>query len=262
MKKELCQEVVKVLWYHKALGIDGYPTSQDVNRFLERRLHVTMPPKIVYSGEDTPRRESKKESSGIVEKDSALDTASLADLYQEIEKCQRCAIGEKGLVSKIPGKPGEIKLMVIGDWPRCISQTDAVFFGEEEDKMLEKMFKAIELADEEVCVANVMRCMLCLDIQPQAEHISTCAVFLKKQIEIVKPAMLCAMGNVPARVLYNTGVALSRMRGRFYPYACGNYTIPLMVTYHPSYLLKNPEMKRATWADLQLVQKKLGELQK
>ncbi len=260
MKKELCQEVIAVLRYHKALGIQGYPASEDVNRFVARDLHLALPANILSRVADTPPRKSKKKSSGNAEKNFAVDTVSLAELYQEIETCRQCNIGEQGSVSLVAGKPGEIKLMVIGDWPHHSSVTGSVFFGEEEDVMLKKMFKAIQLENNEVCIANVVRCMPRRDIEPRAEHISICAVFLKKQIELLKPAILCAMGNVAARILYNTGVALSRLRGRFYPYKCGNHTIPLMVTYHPSYLLKNPEMKRATWADLQLVQKKLREL--
>ncbi len=152
--------------------------------------------------------------------------------------------------------------MVIGDWPRFTSQTDSVLFGKKEDVMLKNMFKAIQLDDNEVCVANVIRCMPHQDIQSKDEFISNCVMFLKEQIEFLKPVVLCAMGDTAAKVLSNTRAPVSRMRGHFHPYTCGNHTIPLMVTYHPSYLLKNPEMKHATWADLQLVQKKLRELRR
>ncbi len=261
MKRELCQEIVGLLRYHETLGIHGYPFSQDVRRFLEESRHPAMVQGVIDRAADAPACEKRRVSSESRERNIAAAAATLAKLQQEIISCQQCDIGEKGWVPVVPEKPGKVKLMVIGDWPRQVSATKDVFFGYEEDVMLAKMLKAIQLEYKDVCITNVMRCKPYQDIQPRSEHISTCAVFLKKQIEILAPVVLCAMGNVAARVLYNSGVPLSRMRGRFHHYTCGSRTFPLMVTYHPSYLLKNPEMKRATWTDLQLVQKKLRELQ-
>ena len=122
------------------------------------------------------------------------------------------------------------------------------------------MFKAIHLGEEDVFVTNVVKCAVGEERQPRAEHIGVCACHLRRQIQQLKPEMICAMGAVPTKILCDVKAPLSRLRGRLHRYVVDDtLSIPLMVTYHPSYLLANPEMKKATWVDLQLLEKKLKE---
>ena len=125
--------------------------------------------------------------------------------------------------------------------------------------MLQRMMTAIKLPWENVFVTNVIKCGVRSEEQPQAEHIDACSSYLLRQIRAVSPELICSMGVVATKSLLRLPQSLSQLRGRFHPFRVGDdCEIPLLPTYHPGYLLQNPEMKKATWHDLQLLEKRLA----
>jgi uracil-DNA glycosylase family 4 len=154
------------------------------------------------------------------------------------------------------------KLLIVGDWlevPAGSETKRESKFGEEEDQMLARMLTAINLSPHQVYVTNCIKCAVSADAQPKTEHVLRCFSHLQREIKAIKPEFICAMGVIPARCLLQKSQSLSHLRGKFHEYRVAeNWTIPLLATYHPKFLLQNPEMKKAAWADLQLLAKKMG----
>lgn len=113
------------------------------------------------------------------------------------------------------------------------------------------MLYAIALQREQVYITNVLKCRPPANRQPQITEVQSCAHFLQQQIKLIKPKLILALGKVAAHFLLNTDVALTKLRGSIYTYSISN--IPILVTYHPAYLLRNTQAKSAAYADLQLV---------
>ena len=125
--------------------------------------------------------------------------------------------------------------------------------------MLARMLTAIGLTGDEVFVTNVIKCGLAKDCQPAAEHIRICLSFLQRQIVLIQPQIVLAMGMVATKALLDRPESLSQLRGKILDFtASDGRAIPLLATFHPSYLLQNPEMKKATWTDLQILAKWLN----
>jgi DNA polymerase len=154
--------------------------------------------------------------------------------------------------------------MVVGDWLSIAGDGPATkdqLFGVQQDQMLFRMLAAMQLPVDEVFITNVIKCGLPERTQPQAAHVQACVGYLKKQIQVLRPEYICTMGMVAARAVLERSLPLSRLRGKFHDYLLGpDEKIPVLTTYHPSYLLQNPEMKQATWTDLQFLAKKMGLL--
>jgi DNA polymerase len=132
--------------------------------------------------------------------------------------------------------------------------------GEEEDaqgrpfvgpagQLLTKIIQAMGLRREEVYIANVVKCRPPANRTPKPEEVSVCKPFLLRQLRAISPKVICALGGVSAQALLESGEGISRLRGRFHRWD----GIPVMPTFHPSYLLRNPERKRAVWEDMKQV---------
>lgn len=125
--------------------------------------------------------------------------------------------------------------------------------------MVTRMMEAIQLQGDDVFVTNILKCGLPESCQPQASHLQCCLGYLRRQIAVIGPEVICSMGIIATRALLGLPQSLSQLRGRFHSYSTlDGRQIPVMPTYHPSYLLQAEEMKKETWKDLQLIQKRLA----
>jgi DNA polymerase len=250
------EQLRSALNYHETIGIRAYRKSDDIDLFLD------MSPQLFSINRGKEAKPSKAEDLGqhILEKVVSDDT--IAELCDEIITCQSCELAKKRIVPVCGYGGKKVRLFVVGSWlvvDGVLPPSESVF-GMAEDQMLEKMFKAINLSAAETYVANVIKCGIASIVQPQAIHIETCLSFLERQIAVTSPDIICTMGTVATRALLKVRQPLSQLRGTFHDYRIDeNRTIPLMPTYHPSYLLKNPEMKIPTWSDLQRIEKALME---
>jgi DNA polymerase len=107
----------------------------------------------------------------------------------------------------------------------------------------------MHLSRETVYIANIVKCRPPNNRNPAPEEVRQCLPFLKRQLNAINPHVICALGSVAARTLLETETPISRLRGRFQPF----FGIPLMPTFHPAYLLRNPEKKRDVWEDVQQI---------
>jgi uracil-DNA glycosylase len=252
---ELLADIRGVVASHLASSIVHYPASEELKSFFDLRRQRVVPVSV-----DSQADAKEQIPDKPVPQIKQCDQVRLAEITNEVEQCRSCSLSKnRSVVIAGKGGAGRIRLFIIGHWlPVTESSRSQVIFGAEEDQMLVRMLAAINLPMEEVFVTNVIKCGVGRDIQPQAEHIDACASYLQRQIIAAAPELICTMGMVAARTMLRQSQPLSKLRGRFHMYKAANgVEIPLLPTYHPGYLLQNPEMKNATWQDLQQLQKRL-----
>ncbi|HIP40848.1 MAG TPA: uracil-DNA glycosylase [Desulfocapsa sulfexigens] len=254
---QLLHDIQGVLAYHQVNSIDNFPASGDLNSFL----NTTALQKAVVKPEASVKPRQKILSKPRQESGKS-NQAALAEITDDVMRCESCSLSKQQTsVSAGNGGGSNIRLFIVGHWSSVSEQsTVQAVFGYEEDRMLERMLAAIHLSMEEVFVTNLIKCGVGPDVQPQAEHIEICLSYLQRQIAAAAPELICTMGMLATRALLKHSQPLSRLRGRFYAYpGPDGKDIPLLPTYHPGYLLQNPEMKRATWSDLQALEKRLKQ---
>lgn len=248
-----------LLQFQRGIGICAYPLTEGVRHFLN--VTDTALPRNVSARSATSSvrpRQPPRPDEGF----SA--SAVLAALRQEIEQCTLCPLASDRL-GTVPGLGAAgSTLMVVGDWSLQEQGCDpATQFGPEEDAMLRKMMEAIGLQSEEVYVTNILKCCPVAGQDPGQECRESCFSYLVREIGAVRPRLICAMGDLAVRMLVGSTEPLFRLRGRFASYRYQSADgIPVMPTFHPRYLLANPEMKKATWKDLQAIRRRLDQLGK
>ena len=175
---------------------------------------------------------------------------SLDTIAQEASQCQRCRLceGRKHVVFG-QGNP-KARLVLVGEGPGYEEDQRGLPFVGPAGRLLTKILAAIHLSRDDVYICNIIKCRPPHNRNPRPDEIAACLPFLERQIRAINPKLICALGTIAAQTLLQTDTAISRLRGVFHPYA----DISVMPTYHPAFLLRNPERKRDVWNDVQKLQ--------
>ena len=189
---------------------------------------------------------------------------SLGQIAAEVRSCGACGLC-KGRANAVPGEGAEEPLvMVIGEGPGADEDASGRPFVGRAGGLLDKMLAAIGLSRERNCfIANTVKCRPPNNRDPEPEETAACAVFLERQIRLLKPRFILCAGRIAAQTLLKTDEPVGKLRGRFAEFSLsggGGGSIPLLATYHPSALLRNEELKRPVWEDLKLLRDKIGPL--
>ena len=178
---------------------------------------------------------------------------SLAAVAKLIEVCEGCRLCG-GRTRTVPGEgPETARLVVVGDGPgKTEDETGRPFVGRA-GELLTKILEAIDLPRDQVYICNVVKCRPPDNRLPQYDEIAACVPYLYRQIELVKPKVILAMGGTAAQTLLNTKQSLGALRNQVHRFR----GIPLIVTYHPAALLRNPNWKRPTWDDVRIARRLL-----
>jgi uracil-DNA glycosylase family 4 len=178
---------------------------------------------------------------------------TVAELVAECRKCRLC----ESRAHTVPGEgPADARLVVIGEGPgRTEDATGRPFVGQAGD-LLTKILAAIDLPRERVYICNVVKCRPPENRNPEPDEIAACEPFLVKQLDLIKPRIIVALGTFAAQTLLKSKTPISRLRGVWHTYQ----GIKLMPTLHPAYLLRNPNDKRLVWQDIQAVLREMGRL--
>ena len=182
---------------------------------------------------------------------------TLESIAQKVAACTRCELSKRR-TNVVPGMgvPNPI-VLVVGEGPGAEEDAQGLPFVGPAGKLLDKMLAAISLDRNVNCyIANIVKCRPPNNRTPLPEEAGACMSFLEAQIHVLKPKMILATGRTAAQNLLKTTSPLGELRSRFFTYN----TIPLLVTYHPSALLRNESLKRPAWEDLKLFRTKLTEL--
>lgn len=178
----------------------------------------------------------------------------LSLLRNHIGNCTRCALhsGRKNIVFGV-GDP-ETKLMIVGEGPGADEDTQGEPFVGKAGQLLNLMLAAIALPRSSIYIANVVKCRPPGNRDPEATEVEACAGFLANQIAIIRPKLIMTLGKHAAHVLLQTSEPISKLRGNLKAYG----DIPVLPTFHPAFLLRNPAMKRQAWKDLKAVRTMLN----
>jgi DNA polymerase len=184
---------------------------------------------------------------------------SLAELEAVVSGCRRCEL-HHGRTRTVFGT-GDVRAhcMIIGEAPGAEEDARGEPFVGRAGQLLNAMLRAIGMSREGVYIANIIKCRPPKNRDPKPEEMASCSPYLDRQISLVEPRVILAVGRVAAQHLLGSTTAIGRMRGQsyFYEKCDGGARIPVVVTYHPAYLLRSPLEKRKSWNDLKRVRQLL-----
>jgi uracil-DNA glycosylase len=178
-------------------------------------------------------------------------TLTLEATRQVLGECTRCKLHPHRTQIVFGVGHAQADLVFVGEAPGADEDAQGEPFVGRAGQLLTRMIEAIDLRREEVYICNVLKCRPPNNRTPETDEIASCEPFLIAQLKAIKPKLICALGAIAASNLLKTKVPLGKLRGKFHDY----HGIPLLVTYHPAYLLRNPNEKKTAWQDLQLLQK-------
>ena len=205
---------------------------------------VALPPGISY---DPPTADD------LFTRDPLREAASLdavARLVADCTKCRLCA----GRNHTVPGEgPSTARLVLVGEGPgRTEDETGRPFVGRA-GELLTRILAAVDLKRDEVFICNVVKCRPPENRTPQFDEVAACSPYLFRQLELLRPALILALGGPAAQTLLNTRESLGALRSHIHRFR----GIPVIVTYHPAALLRNPNWKKPTWDDIRIARRLL-----
>jgi len=216
---------------------------------------------------DEPRKDSTAEISSVAASSRNDREAQLRIILDDIgPNCQRCKLAKLGRKQIVfgTGNP-HAELMFIGEGPGADEDAQGLPFVGRAGQLLNNMITAMGLEREQVYIANIVKCRPPGNRTPERDECDTCSPFLMRQIQVVRPKVIVALGATAAKNLLGVNDSMASMRGRFYdfspPRTSANkesFECKLAVTYHPAFLLRDPRQKKETWKDLQMVMRYLG----
>jgi uracil-DNA glycosylase len=180
--------------------------------------------------------------------------AELARLAREIAACTRCKLCERRHHT-VPGEGAlDPPILFIGEGPGADEDATGRPFVGRAGQLLDKMIAAIKLRREQVYIANIVKCRPPENRQPEPDEVKACAPFLERQIAALRPRLVCTLGLPATRALLPEVRAISAVRGREFRLG----PVPLVPTFHPAYLLRNPAAKPQAWEDLKSIARLIG----
>lgn len=219
---ELISDLKTYLEYMKGMGINSLPGAENI------------PGKAVRS-----------------------ETLTLTDVKKELENCTRCKLHRSRKTIVFGEGNAEATLMFIGEGPGYDEDVQGRPFVGKAGQLLTKIIESIHLSREEVYIANIVKCRPPQNRNPEPDEIGSCNSFLMKQIRSIRPKIICALGTFSAQTLLNTATKITALRGRVFELE-GIKVIP---TYHPAYLLRNPERKKEVWEDMKKIAEFLKQIE-
>lgn len=172
----------------------------------------------------------------------------LSALRGQVAQCQACELARTRTQTVFGVGNDQAQMLVIGEAPGADEDKQGEPFVGRAGKLLTSMLRAMGLKREDVYIANILKCRPPGNRDPRPEEVAACEGYLRQQVELIQPSIILAVGRIAAQNLLKTDAPLARMRGRTFHF--GERQIPVVVTYHPAYLLRSPLEKRKAWQDL------------
>lgn len=199
-----------------------------------------------------PRTTPKKATKNLSLK------AEWQKLQEEVETCTRCSLYKTRTKAVFGVGNTQAELMFIGEAPGAQEDKQGEPFVGRAGQLLDSMLRAIDLSRKEIYIANILKSRPPNNRDPLPEETAACTPYLIHQIALVQPKLLVALGRIAAQFLLNTTTPLSSLRGKQFTYGPAN--IPMLVLYHPAYLLRSPQNKSKAYEDLCLIRHTLQKL--
>lgn len=242
-KKQLAARVE----YYREMGIYDFYRQPVTEAVQTETIQAEEPAPVVTGGQPPSLFDSPLQV--IQDKPAALKA-----IREDIGDCTRCRLhkGRKNIVFGVGNRDADI--MFVGEGPGADEDEKGEPFVGRAGQLLNLMISAMGLKREQVYIANVVKCRPPGNRTPEKDECDTCGPFLLRQIEVIRPKVIVALGAVAAKYLLAINDSMANLRGRWYDLKGAK----LAVTYHPAYLLRDPRQKKEAWKDLQMVMKYLG----
>lgn len=229
--------------YLRAMGIDIWQAREP------RQATVEVLPESSVAPEPERTDPPRQQGEGVA-------TLDWAGLEARVAGCTLCEL-HQGRSQTVFGVGNRLAdLMIIGEAPGAEEDRQGEPFVGRAGQLLTAMLRAIRLTRQDVYIANILKCRPPNNRDPKPEEAALCSQYLKRQIELIQPRLILAVGRIAAQRLLQSNSSLARLRGQLHRYPLTN--TPLIATYHPAYLLRTPSDKGKAWQDLIFVQKTLG----
>lgn len=266
-------DIKRILEFYQALGFERLPIKIDASfkaqvaskdaryeiRDTKSEIRIQNPePRIQNQGTETANSELHIPPPALSASQSFasdLKEAELKALRDEVSACRRCTLakGRKNIVFG-EGLP-DADIMFIGEAPGREEDMEGKPFVGEAGELLTRLIEKVGLKRKEVYIGNIVKCRPPANRDPLEDEIKACLPFIERQIEIIIPKAIIALGSIASHALTGTKIPITKLRGNFYEYK----GIPLMPTFHPAYLLRNPDLQER-WRIRQDVEKVLCRL--
>lgn len=238
-------EIRTHLEYQQALGVRTIEMSEVSFVSAQKTFAPTVP-------DATPLKTTNAELTPLTREVSP----ELSGVREELGDCTRCRLskGRKNIVFG-EGNP-RARIVFVGEGPgQEEDEQGRPFVGAAGQLLTDIIVKGMQLQRTDVYICNVVKCRPPENRNPEPDEIAACEPFLKKQIRTIKPLVIVALGNIAVKTLLQTKEGITSLRGKWRTYD----GIPLMPTFHPAYLLRNPKDKALVWKDIQLVIAKMNQ---
>jgi uracil-DNA glycosylase len=252
LSPKLRRELSERIRYYNELGIYDFYRRKLPPKIVSAPEALVAPAEILntFTAADEDMFTPAKPESGVSDPLKALQI-----IREDLGDCTRCVLhkqGRKQIVFGV-GNP-KADLMFIGEAPGADEDAQGEPFVGRAGQLLNNMIKAMGLRREDVYIANIIKCRPPGNRTPERDECETCSPFLMRQIAVIKPKVIVALGAVAAKTLLALNAPMAELRGRWYDFR----GTKLAVTYHPAFLLRDPRQKKEAWKDLQRVMKELG----
>jgi len=243
------------LQYYKEIGIDGLSVKVSLEKALAAAAPVrqeTLQP-VPVSDTVVARRNSSLSELPLSQQPSG---ENLESIRADLGDCQRCKLcsGRTNIV--FGSGTSQTKLVFVGEGPGADEDAQGLPFVGAAGQLLTKIIDAIQLTRDQVYICNVVKCRPPSNRIPEEDEIAACSPFLFRQIESIRPQIICCLGAVATQTVLETKTAVGKLRGRFHDFR----GIQVMPTWHPAYLLRNPAAKRDVWDDVKKIRALLDEV--
>lgn len=245
------------LQYLRAMGIDVWVPRK--GSFDQPGLSIVQTEAFEDAGEgnvanDLPSKEDDRRDSDrapVTDVEGERADAGWFALQDEVAGCRRCSLSETRTQTVFGTGNKQADWMLIGEAPGQSEDREGKPFVGKAGLLLTEMLRAMGLSRDEVFIANILKCRPPNNRDPKPDEIQNCAEFLQRQIAEINPRIILAVGRVAAQNLLQTDASIGKLRGSVHRYR----EIPVVVIYHPAYLLRSPLEKRKAWKDLQMAMK-------
>ncbi len=225
------------------------PIIKDSMPYEEDVISQPLVPESVCDNLDTFNEETNVELS------RSEKVEELRKLEEQVKRCTKCELcNNRTNVVFGTGDP-DADLMFVGEAPGYYEDEQGEPFVGKAGQLLTKIIESIGMKRSDVYIANILKCRPPENRNPSADEIVMCSPHLIKQIEIIRPKIICALGTFAAQTLLDTKESIGKLRGKFFEYQSTKF----LATYHPAYLLRNPDDKKKVWADIKKVRDFLQE---
>ena len=238
-----------VVWTPR--GSSASATEPEAARPLSTDTAAPPPGVLDFSAQDPVRSESLV----AVPKSDPIDSLDWEGVQTCVQACTACSLHRTRTQTVFGVGDRAAEWLIIGEAPGEQEDLKGEPFVGRAGQLLNEMLRAVGLSRERVYIANVLKCRPPQNRDPLPEEAAACERFLRRQLVLIQPRIIVAVGRIAAQNLLKTDRPIGKLRGSVHRYA----EIPLVVTYHPAYLLRSPLEKRKAWDDLQLAQRALRE---